>query len=222
MFCGKCGNNLPDGATFCGFCGAELTPVKPQVKMPDMNNVMNNVKSNVLNIVSKVNEEINKEPELSPELMECAKDNPVAAALIEKKKKSAKTQKLLIIGGAGVAVIIILSILISVITAPARLKKKLIGDWVMDPMYDQLEEYEEIYDSEMWQEFLEDNYSLEINSNGEGELCNEDIEWELDGKILTIDPEDGDEQEFKIKISGDTLRMYDEDSGELLLRFNRK
>lgn len=29
MFCEKCGNKLPDGAKFCGGCGAKTEPVQP-------------------------------------------------------------------------------------------------------------------------------------------------------------------------------------------------
>lgn len=29
MFCEKCGNKLPDGAKFCGGCGAKTEPLQP-------------------------------------------------------------------------------------------------------------------------------------------------------------------------------------------------
>ena len=36
MFCGKCGNNVPDGAVVCPACGAP-TGAAPGAKKPNMN-----------------------------------------------------------------------------------------------------------------------------------------------------------------------------------------
>ena len=35
MFCENCGNKLPDGAKFCGGCGAKTEPVQPAYTAAD-------------------------------------------------------------------------------------------------------------------------------------------------------------------------------------------
>lgn len=54
MFCGKCGNQLPEGTKFCPNCGEPLSQTANEQRQIVINNTVNSQKGSALSICSMV------------------------------------------------------------------------------------------------------------------------------------------------------------------------
>lgn len=231
MFCGKCGSKLPEGSVFCGVCGADLSASK-QNNAPVFNQPQPVNQSRPVNQPSAYNQSfagpayfgqtpVNNSNSANSRygFADAASayaftgGTPSQPSGVTKQKSNGN--KLVPVIAVAVVLVLVAGIVGAVLIFGGNLEKKIIGKWTINMTDEQIEEIGDDYS------FLVDEIDVEFESDGTGEIdliYDMPIEWELDGKELTIEMDafsSSDELQVEVRISGDKMTWISENGEKI-------
>ncbi len=106
-----------------------------------------------------------------------------------------------------VVLLLILVVVLCALVGSCNDKKQIIGEWQLSYYKDDGKKVKDLASDEVWLYTFEQDGTGTVTLPEEGDRLLLSFKWELNGKKLILDTFDEELSEFKVKISGNKLKL---------------